>query len=94
MVVGAAQAVDLAARSALPFLAPGLSALGPLCLGLLTSKVFVGYPEPMRYAGVSICSVFIIALISLPFAPETKGQPLPECFFPPRRIPSALPLAA
>ena len=55
-----------------------VAALGPLCLGLLTDKVFHGLPEPMRYAGVSMCAVFLIGLLALPFAPETKGQPLPE----------------
>jgi hypothetical protein len=46
----------------------------------LTSKVFRGYPEPMplRYAGLTLCAVFLIGLITLPFAPETKGQGLPE----------------
>jgi hypothetical protein len=47
-------------------------------LGLLTNRIFKDYPEPMRYAGVSMCAVFLIGLIVLPFAPETKGQPLPE----------------
>jgi MFS family permease len=55
-----------------------VAAAGPSALGLLTSVVFVGYPEPMRYAGVAMCSVFLIGLLALPFAPETKGQPLPE----------------
>jgi hypothetical protein len=32
----------------------------------------------MRYAGVTMCAVFLVGLIALPFAPETKGQPLPE----------------
>ena len=55
-----------------------VAALGPLALGLLTSRVFVGYPEPMRYAGVTMCLVFLIGLATVPFAPETKGKPLPE----------------
>ncbi len=55
-----------------------VAAVGPALLGQLTSKVFVGYPQPMRYAGVTMCSVFLIGLLALPFAPETKGQPLPE----------------
>jgi MFS family permease len=57
-----------------------VAALGPLTLGLLTSKVFHGHPEPMplRYAGLTLCAVFLIGLITLPFAPETKGQGLPE----------------
>ncbi|HTG44154.1 MAG TPA: MFS transporter [Verrucomicrobiae bacterium] len=57
-----------------------VAALGPLTLGLLTSKVFSGYPEPMplRYAGLTLCAVFLIGLATLPFAPETRGQALPE----------------
>lgn len=55
-----------------------VAAMGPALLGLLTHRVFVGYPEPMRYAGVTMCAVFLLGLIVLPFAPETKGQPLPE----------------
>jgi MFS family permease len=55
-----------------------VAALGPLALGLLTSRVFAGYPEPMRYAGVAMCLVFLIGLATVPFAPETKGKPLPE----------------
>jgi MFS family permease len=55
-----------------------VAASGPTVLGLLTSKVFVGYDEPMRPAGVAMCSVFVIGLLVLPFLPETKGKPLPE----------------
>jgi MFS family permease len=53
------------------------AAAGPLSLGVLTSQVFHG-PNAMRYAGVTMCAVFLVGLIALPFAPETKGQPLPE----------------
>lgn len=55
-----------------------VAASGPLALGALIKYVFVGYPEPMRYAGVWMSSIFIIGLLALPFAPETKGKPLPE----------------
>ncbi|MBL9124731.1 MAG: MFS transporter [Planctomycetaceae bacterium] len=58
-----------------------LAAAGPFTLGYLTSQVFSvenGYEEPMRYAGVAMCGIFLIGLLALPFAPETKGQPLPE----------------
>jgi MFS family permease len=53
------------------------AAAGPLTLGVLTSKVYTG-PNAMRYAGVTMCAVFLVGLAALPFAPETKGQPLPE----------------
>jgi MFS family permease len=55
-----------------------VAALGPLALGLLTARVYADKPEPMRYAGVTMCLVFLIGLATLPFAPETKGKPLPE----------------
>ena len=55
-----------------------VAASGPSVLGLLTGDVFADKPEPMRYAGVAMCGVFLIGLIVLPFAPETKGKPLPE----------------
>jgi MFS family permease len=55
-----------------------VAAAGPFTLGMLTASVFKGYQDPMRYAGVAMCSVFLIGLAALPFAPETKGKPLPE----------------
>lgn len=55
-----------------------VAASGPAVLGLLTSEVFKGYNEPMRYAGLTMCAVFLVGLLVLPFAPETKDQPLPE----------------
>ena len=55
-----------------------VAAAGPSVKGLLTSRVFAGYAEPMRYAGLTMCSVFLVGLLALPFAPETKGKPLPE----------------
>jgi MFS family permease len=54
------------------------AAAGPFTLGYLTKNVFGDKPEPMRYAGVAMCLVFLIGLAALPFAPETKGKPLPE----------------
>ncbi len=54
-----------------------VAAAGPLSLGLLTSHVYHG-PNALRYAGVTMCAVFLVGLAALPFAPETKGQPLPE----------------
>jgi MFS family permease len=57
-----------------------IAAVGPAMLGFLTSTVFNAYPAPLplRYAGVAMCSVFILGLLVLPFLPETRGKPLPE----------------
>jgi len=63
-----------------------VAAIGPFTFGLLTSKVFVNVPgeairyehEPMRYAGVLMSVIFLLGMAALPFAPETKGKPLPE----------------
>jgi MFS family permease len=54
-----------------------VAAAGPLSLGLLTSRVYHG-PNALRYAGITMCLVFLVGLAALPFAPETKGKPLPE----------------
>ena len=57
-----------------------LAAAGPLLLGYLADKTFGHHGEvmAMRYAGVTMCVFFLLGLVVLPFAPETKGQPLPE----------------
>jgi len=55
-----------------------VAAGGPLMLGYLTGSVFAGQAEPLRFAGVTLSSVFLIGLMVLPFAPETRGRPLPE----------------
>ncbi len=55
-----------------------VAAIGPYTFGYLTSTVFASEAEPMRYAGVAMCGIFLLGLVVLPFAPETKGQPLPE----------------
>lgn len=55
-----------------------VAAIGPFSLGALVGGAFQHTAEPLRWAGLSMCSIFILGLLVLPFAPETKGQPLPE----------------
>lgn len=54
-----------------------IAAAGPLALGML-QRAFAHHDEPMRYAGLTMCLIFVLGLLVLPFAPETKDQPLPE----------------
>ena len=60
-----------------------VAAVGPLFLGVLTGVVYKdftagGADMPRRYACVTMCSIFLVGLAALPFAPETKGKPLPD----------------
>jgi MFS family permease len=55
-----------------------VAAGGSSIRGLLTSRVFASYREPLRLSGITMCVVFLLGLLVLPFAPETKDQPLPE----------------
>jgi MFS family permease len=57
-----------------------VASVGPLSLGVLASSVFGHHGTVMswRLAGVTMCSFFVLGLAAIPFAPETKGQPLPE----------------
>jgi MFS family permease len=56
-----------------------LTATAPLALsklGLLFGSL--GYVQPIRPAAMSIALVYLVGLALVPFAPETRGQPLPE----------------
>jgi len=49
----------------------------------LTSGVYGSYASqgadlPLRYAAMTMCVIFLVGIFVLPFAPETKGKPLPE----------------
>jgi len=55
-----------------------VAAIGPSTLGMLCFVVFRDFQEPMRYAGATMCAIFLLGLLVLPFAPETRGKPLPE----------------
>jgi len=54
-----------------------VAALGPLAKAGL-ENAFSDTAEPLRYAGVTMCSIFLLGLVVLPFLPETRGRPLPE----------------
>jgi MFS family permease len=65
-----------------------IAALGPLTLGTLAGwyggkniKILSsigGVDSGLRYAAMTVAVVFIIGLVALLWAPETKGKPLPE----------------
>ncbi|MEQ1907046.1 MAG: MFS transporter [Pirellulaceae bacterium] len=58
-----------------------VAAAGPAVLGLMTKYLYTkenGFEQGFRWAAVTMCGVFVIGLLALPFAPETKGKPLPE----------------
>lgn len=49
---------------------------------VLSKQVFANgsptSPLPLRYSAITMCAIFLVGLATLPFAPETKGKPLPE----------------
>jgi hypothetical protein len=49
---------------------------------------------PLRYSAITMCAIFLVGLATLPFAPETRGKPLPtEDPSPtPEPVPSAFPV--
>jgi hypothetical protein len=38
----------------------------------------LGYALPLRPAAMTLAAVYLVGVVVLPFAPETKGRPLPE----------------
>lgn len=58
-----------------------LAAAGPFALGYLSKYVFTpdnGFQQGFRWAAVSMSLIFILGVLVLPFAPETKDRPLPD----------------
>ena len=49
-------------------------------LGTLAAQVYGQHGDvlSLRYAGMTMAAIFLLGLAALPFAPETKGKPLPE----------------
>lgn len=56
------------------------AAAGSFFSATLATKVYgsFGSPAMERYSAMTMCAIFLIGLLILPFAPETKDQPLPE----------------
>jgi MFS family permease len=56
-----------------------IAAVGPLTLGGLTvSFRNAGFSAPFRAAAISLASIYLVGAVTMVFAPETKGRPLPE----------------
>jgi MFS family permease len=56
-----------------------ITALGPLTLGKLTLLYAGrGYGMPLRTAAMTLAMIYLVGVLVLPLAPETRGRPLPE----------------
>lgn len=56
-----------------------ITASGPLVQGNLTILFgSLGYAMPIRPAAMTLALIYVLGLAVVPFAPETRGQPLPE----------------
>jgi hypothetical protein len=63
----------------------------------LTTLYFNGDPTsalPLRYSAITMCAIFLVGLFTLPFAPETRGKPLPvdEAEATPEPVPRGFPV--
>ena len=56
------------------------AAAGSFYSSILTTQVYAGFakPLPLRYSAMTMCAIFLVGLVAVAFAPETKDQPLPE----------------
>jgi MFS family permease len=56
-----------------------ITALGPLTLGKLALLYGgLGYATPLRPAAITLSAIFLVGVITVWFAPETKDKPLPD----------------
>ena len=53
------------------------AAFPPMLMYLNTALVDQGVEEPFRKAATYLSFIFVLGLVALIWAPETKGQPLP-----------------
>lgn len=61
------------------FAAPAGTERGDAQLSYLSVlSAWGGVDTPFRYAAIALSAVFLLGLFTLPFAPETRGKPLPE----------------
>ena len=53
---------------------------GSLLSAGLASVVFGHFaePRPLRYSAISMCVILLVGVVAACFAPETKGNPLPD----------------
>jgi MFS family permease len=53
---------------------------GSLASAAIAAQLYGHLSSPLkeRYAAITMCAIFLVGLAALPFAPETKGKPLPE----------------
>ncbi len=55
-----------------------ITALGPLTLGkLAVLYAGLGFAVPLRPAAITLSSIFLVGVVTVLFAPETKDKPLP-----------------
>jgi MFS family permease len=56
------------------------AAAGSLFSAALATQAYgqFGSPRMERYSAMTMCAIFLVGLLTLPFAPETKDKPLPE----------------
>jgi MFS family permease len=55
-----------------------LAAPFPTLMGYLSTNVFNNFAEPFRVTAMVMASVYVVGMVALIWAPETKGKPLPE----------------
>ena len=50
-----------------------VAATGPISIAYLKNQVFANWSEPFRYAGVAMCSCYLLGLVALLFARKRRA---------------------